>query len=183
VGGGTANFGRLGYGHDGFAERGTHRYYGEIPYLWGLYPNYYDSFLFDDSGYYDQPNYYSQYPEPSPNDGGYGPDPQTAYLTAQIEQLSNQLNAVEQQQEAQPPSAQQTAPAAAPAVPLTLVLKDGRHLQVQNYAVMDQTFWDFTSQPVKKIPLANIDIAASRQMSVANGAEFPNLPISGGSGQ
>jgi hypothetical protein len=145
--------------------------------------------LFDDSGYYDQPNNYGGYPEPNAYDGGYeqsypaGPDPQTAYLQAQVQQLSNQLNAVEQQQQAQPQTAQQAAPAAAPVIPITLVLKDGRRLQVQNYAVMDQTFWDFTSQPVKKIPLANIDIAASRQMSVANGAEFPNFTVSNGSRQ
>jgi hypothetical protein len=138
--------------------------------------------LFGDSGYYDQPNNYGQYPEPNPSGAGYGSDPQTAYLTAQVQQLSDQLNAVEQQS-AQPPVAQQTAPAPPPAPPITLVLKDGRHLQVQNYAVMDQTFWDFTSQPVKKIPLANIDIAASQRLSVANGAEFPNLTVSNGSAQ
>jgi hypothetical protein len=176
----------MGRDRDGFAGRGTHRYYGEIPYLWGLYSNYYDPF--GDSGYYDQPNYYGQspdygqYQEPNPYDSGYGQDPQTAYLTAQIQQLSNQLNAAEQQG-VQPPAAPQTAPAAAPAVPITLVLKDGRHLQVQNYAVMDHTFWDFTSQPVKKIPLTDIDIAASQQLSVANGAEFPNLTASSGTGQ
>ena len=112
-----------------------------------------------------------------------GPDPQTEELAAEVQQLRDQLNAAPQQGIRVPMAPPQAAPSAAPAVPITLVLKDGQHLQVQNYAVMNQTFWDFTSQPVKKIPLGNIDLAASRQLSAASGADFPNLALTGGSGQ
>lgn len=180
--GGHVGYGQGGYG---YGYRGTARYYRQIPYLWGLYPNYYSPFGYDDSGYYSGtgPDYSSGYGDP--NGPGYdpyppGPDPETAYLSSQVEQLSNQLSAVEQQ--GPPPMAAQGA-SAAPVKPITLVLKDGRRLQVQNYAVMDQTFWDFTSQPVKKILLANINVAESQRESAANGADFPNLTAPGGSGQ
>jgi hypothetical protein len=48
---------------------------------------------------------------------------------------------------------------------------------------MDQMFWDFTTQSVKKIPLTSIDVAASEQLSSANGADFPKLTVSSGSGR
>lgn len=178
----TGYFGRTGYDRDR-GLRGTARYYRQIPYLWGLYPNYYDPFLFDDSGYYDQPNYNGGYEDPNAYSGsGYGPyapgpDPQTAYLSAEIQQLSNQLSTRQQQ------AATASQPPSPPPPPIILVLKNGSHLQVQNYAVMAQTFWDFTARPVKKIPVADIDIAASEKLSAANGAEFPNLTVSSGSDQ
>ncbi|HEX4810047.1 MAG TPA: hypothetical protein VH325_14005 [Bryobacteraceae bacterium] len=179
---------RGGYGYNGYGARGTSRYYHQIPYLWALYPNYYDPFLFDNSGYDSAPGYGADY------NGGYdpyasgygpqqGPDPQTAYLSDQIQQLSGELSQLNAGP--QPPPQVPMAPmsSAAPATPITVVLKDGKRLQVQNYAVMDQTFWDFTSQPVKKIPLASIDITASEKMSAASGADFPHLAVSSGSGQ
>jgi len=58
-----------------------------------------------------------------------------------------------------------------PQVPITLVLRNGQQIQVQNYAVMDQTFWDFTRQPARKIPVSSIDIAASTRATEAKGAE------------
>jgi hypothetical protein len=191
--GGTGSPARGGYGYNGsYVNRGATRYHRQVPYLWPLFPNYYDPFLFGDSAYDSGADYNSGYVDPGYGDpnaygAGYeqpppGPDPQTAYLEAQVQQLSNQLSASEQQG-VRVPMAPQTAPSAAPAVPITLVLRDGRHLQVQNYAVMDQMFWDFTTQPVKKIPLTSIDVAASEQLSAANGADFPKLTVSSGSGR
>jgi hypothetical protein len=70
-----------------------------------------------------------------------------------------------------PPGAQ----AAPPRPPLTLVLRNGQELKIDNYAVMNQTFWDFSSQPVRKIPLSSIDFAASEKATEANGGEFPAI--------
>jgi hypothetical protein len=87
---------------------------------------------------------------------------QLQILSDQIEQLKNA-----QRHEAVP----QTTPQA----PITVVLRNGQQIQVQNYAVMDQTFWDFTRQPARRIPVSSIDIAASTRATEANGAEFPQL--------
>lgn len=76
-----------------------------------------------------------------------------------------------------PPSyTQQEEEPGQPAQPaVTLVLRDGQQLQVNNYAVMNQTFWDFSRQPVRKIPLSSIDIAASQKATEADGGEFPAI--------
>jgi hypothetical protein len=36
-------------------------------------------------------------------------------------------------------------------------------------------FWDFTNQPVRRIPIAGIDIPASQKATEESGAEFPQL--------
>jgi hypothetical protein len=95
-------------------------------------------------------------------------------LSAQVEQLRT-----EQQPPPAPAAATPTAPKDAPPVaPITVVLRDGQRLQVASYAVMDRVFWDFSRQPARRIPLANIDVAASTKATEAAGGEFPALAIS-----
>jgi hypothetical protein len=125
---------------------------------------------------------YSGAGAPGPyDDSGYGPDPaidamlrNQAALGQQVQRLTAQLNDMVygqgyQQQAAAP---QEQAP---PPIPITLVLRSGEQLRVQNYAVTGNTFWDFTQTGTRKIPLSNIDIAASTRATQANGAEFPQL--------
>jgi hypothetical protein len=93
---------------------------------------------------------------------------QLQILSDQLEQLKNaqQRGAVPQDDPVQETT---------PQVPITLVLRNGQQIQVQNYAVMDQTFWDFTRQPARRIPVSSIDIAASTRATEAKGAEFPQI--------
>jgi len=44
--------------------------------------------------------------------------------------------------------------------------------------VMNKVFWDFSQQPARRIPIANIDVAASKKATEAAGAEFPELAVS-----
>lgn len=106
---------------------------------------------------------------------------QVQRLSAEVESLRNQppqpAAPVAPQTPDAPPvpqSAQEQAPPSEP--PITVVLKSGRKLQVNNYAVMGQTFWDFSSQPAHRIPVEKINVPASVNASSANGAEFPPLP-------
>jgi hypothetical protein len=96
-------------------------------------------------------------------------------LSKQVQVLSDQIDQLRNAQQRgsipQDESAQETTPH----VPITLVLRNGQQIQVQNYVVMDRTFWDFTWQPARKIPVSSIDIAASMRATEANGAEFPRL--------
>lgn len=97
-------------------------------------------------------------------------------LIDQVQRLSAQVAQLENGSQQRPPmDMMQQEPQAPPPVPVTLVLRDGQQLQVQNYAVMDQTFWDFTRQPVRKIPISSIDIAASAKATEAKGGEFPQM--------
>ena len=96
-------------------------------------------------------------------------------LAEQVQRLTAAVNQLQyaQQGQAQSYAAQpQNAPVQAP---VTLVLRNGQQFEVQNYAVMNQTFWDFTNQPARKIPVSSIDIAASTKATQAKGGDFPAL--------
>jgi hypothetical protein len=53
-----------------------------------------------------------------------------------------------------------------------LVFRDQRKQEVQNYAIVGQTLWIFSPQRTEKIPLAEIDLAASAKANEDRGVEF-----------
>jgi hypothetical protein len=73
---------------------------------------------------------------------------------------------------AAPPSSD-PPPATVPAV--TVVLRSGQKIEVQNYAIMGDSFWDFSRQPARRIPLSSVDIAASTKATEAGGGQFPAI--------
>jgi hypothetical protein len=103
------------------------------------------------------------------------PDPATLALADEINKLRGDINQLKDQ--AQAPAAP-PAPAAAPAPsepppPATIiVMRDGRQIETTNYAVMDQTLWNFSARPVQKIPLSSIDVAASEKANSDRGVDF-----------
>ncbi len=158
-----------------YGRRGRYRPYGFVGvplFGYGGYP------YFDD---FDSPYDYGYPPDPYSNvaplqqqDNGLGD--QVQQLSAQVDELRNRLG---QSQYLPAPAPQNnfstSEPSSPPSPPLTVVLKNGQTLQIQNYAVMGNTFWDFSSQPVRKIPLSTIDVPASTKATEANGAEFPAI--------
>jgi hypothetical protein len=60
-----------------------------------------------------------------------------------------------------------------PATPIVLILKSGQKLEVQNYAIMNGVFWDFTKQNSKRILLADIDYPASAKATEDVGGSLP----------
>jgi hypothetical protein len=59
-----------------------------------------------------------------------------------------------------------------PGQPTVLVFRDQRKQEVQNYAIVGQTLWIFSPQRTEKIPLAEIDLAASAKANEDRGGEF-----------
>lgn len=53
-----------------------------------------------------------------------------------------------------------------------LVFRDQRREEVQNYAIVGQTLWIFSPLRTEKIPLAEIDLAASAKANEDRGVEF-----------
>jgi hypothetical protein len=53
-----------------------------------------------------------------------------------------------------------------------LVFRDQRRQEVRNYAIVGQTLWIFSPQRTEKIPLAEIDLAASAKANQDRGVEF-----------
>jgi hypothetical protein len=158
---------------------------GYAPFLYGGYFSpYYSSF---DSSF-----------DYGPGAFGYPPDSgeQTAEVTAnllgeQVQRLSDQVEQLNAQQYSAPPpyapagyynvppnnnNLPASNPAPEPAPPaVTVVLRSGQKIQVQNYAIMGDSFWDFSHQPARRIPLANVDVAASTKATEAGGGQFPAL--------
>lgn len=161
-------------GTNGYRSSGYNRNTRGLPYGYWLTPYYYGPWAYDDSS------------AAGPGYGygaGYGPDDpgdQAAMMAqdALMDQLQQLRAQVAQMQYGQqmPMQANAAPEAHAPQTPpLTLVLRNGQQFQVQNYAIMNQMFWDFSSQPTRKIPLSSIDVAASTRATAATGAEFPQI--------
>jgi hypothetical protein len=58
-----------------------------------------------------------------------------------------------------------------------LVFKDGHKLEVGNYAIIGQTLFDMTPGHARKVPLADLDLEATRRQNDDRGITF-QLPIS-----
>jgi len=71
-----------------------------------------------------------------------------------------------------PASAAQPEPLLPPTV---LVFRDQRKEEVTNYAIVGQTLWNFSGQKTKKIPLSDLDLAATQKANDDRGVTF-NVP-------
>jgi hypothetical protein len=82
------------------------------------------------------------------------------------------------QPEPEPPPAPQTEePTAAKDQPQTvLVFKDGRQLEVANYAIVGSTLFDLTGGRRHKIALADLDLTATAKQNDERGLDF-QLPV------
>ena len=60
--------------------------------------------------------------------------------------------------------------------PTVLVFRDQHQLEVQNYAIVGQTLWNFAPQRTQKIPLADLDLAATQKANDDRGVTF-RIPI------
>jgi len=69
------------------------------------------------------------------------------------------------------------APAPDSLEPTTLVFKDGHKLEVGNYAIIGQNLFDMTPGHARKVPLADLDLEATRRQNDERGITF-QLPIS-----
>ena len=156
-----------------YPDRGRGPSYFFAPYYYPLFGDSSSSF-YDDAGPYGYESGPGQPPEdqPAPETGALMD--QVQRLSAQVADLRNNLQPTQSQPAGPvPPVVEQ--PSQPPSPPITLVLTNGQSVRVQSYAVMDNTFWDFSGQTAHKIPLSSIDIPASTKATEAGGAEFPQL--------
>jgi hypothetical protein len=166
------NYGHNGnYGHDRNYNYGNQFYpgYAAAPLL---FPTYWDT------GFSSFPSYDNSIPPVDPNAQALANSQEA--LAQQIQQLTSEVqqmksSAQQQQQEPPAPTASVAPERRPPTPPVVLVLRDGQQISVESYAVMNQMFWNFSKRPVQKIPISNIDIAASAKATEANGGEFPPI--------
>ena len=101
---------------------------------------------------------------------------QVSDLNNQIEQLREELERMREQQGSPHAAAQPVPPAddakEEPAVPTTLVFRDGRRSEVENYAIVGNMLWVFNDQRRTKIPMAELDLKSTQQVNEDHGVDF-----------
>lgn len=175
--------GRNGFGRPGWGYRNNCRGYGCWGYGYG-YPwygaGYYDPWLWD---WWDSD---SSYDQDYNNNLAIANDMNQQSLAQQQmwrqEQADGDQDAYAPRDYSSRPAPSTQRPATDPPSPIipptVLVFRDQHQQEVQNYAIVGQTLWNFTSQRTQKIPLADLDLAASQKANDDRGVTF-RLPLSG----
>ena len=124
------------------------------------------------------PYAYQQPPETASSDNGAD-----IQLAQQIQRLSDEVEDLRDQQASAQREAREPAPPGTsmsvvnPAVATTFVFRDGHRVTAQNYAIAGETLWILNEHAAKKVPLSDIDVAATQQVNAANGVDV-RLPSS-----
>lgn len=141
-------------------------------------------------GYYGYPGVYPYYPYsyPYPYPDTYDAYYSSAYdnrglqndvanLRAEVRSLQDQQDQLlaERARERAQQSAAAPPPSAAevPHPPTILVFRDGKRMEVQNYAIIGQSLWVLSEQRSRKIPLSDLDLDATVRLNEQRGIEFP----------
>lgn len=162
---------RWGFGFRGGPLFGTrfYRYHRRFYPGWGWGYGY--PWWYGDLGWYDN-GYVSYYPDEQyyPRDdsrGGYFQNRENEQQ-AEIDRLEDEVGRLREEREAQ--QAHQH-PEAKPET-TELVFRDKRTEEIENYAIMGQTLWVLTEQRARKIPLVDLDIAATQKANQDRGVGF-----------
>jgi hypothetical protein len=149
---------RLGYGP--YFGYGAPYYPYSAPYLG------YGSTIYPYPQVYAEPAYTAPAPETqTQSDLTY----EVQRLSREIEQLrEEQVEAIRQAQTPPPPPEPER-----PAIPTTLVFRDGRRLSIVNYAIVGQTLWVLDEQNSTRIAVSDLDIDTTVRENRAQGVRFP----------
>lgn len=139
--------------------------YGAYPFIGGYIPLF-DNYSFDNG--YSTVDPSAQQPQPDAAALALGNE--IYRLKGEVDQLKDQKT---QRSTAPEPSAPRYDAPTQPAEPATvIVLRNGNKFESTNYAIMNQTLWNFTAKPVQKIPLSAIDLSASERANAERGVDF-----------
>lgn len=100
------------------------------------------------------------------------PDP----LTTQVGNLAAEVEMMRQDQAMRDsrgaPSTQPSMGAEQKPPTTLLVYRDGHQVEVQDYAIQGKTLWVFSEQMTRRVPLADLDLAATERVNGERGVEF-----------
>jgi hypothetical protein len=92
----------------------------------------------------------------------------------QIEQQQAEIDRLREEvaglREARAPAPEPAAPTESE--PTQLIFRDRHTEEVENYAIMGQSLWILSSGRTKKIPLSDLDVAATKKVNEDHGVEF-----------
>lgn len=145
---------------------------------------------YEPQAYYPQPYFTNPYANNPYATNPYAPNPlsitatnvEIDALTRQVDQLNDQVLQLQARLAATqlpPPAPAPVETAAAqpeqPSVPVALVLKNGKRMEAQGYAVVRQTLWIFNSSGSERVALSQLDVAATKAENLKRGIHFPDL--------
>lgn len=159
---------RAGFGRGPFfGNRFHHRYpywgwgYGYPWWGWG------SPWAYGDYGWYDSGSYAQQnYPQEDYGNPYYGQNGQAQEQQAEIDRLNDEVERLREERNTQRQSA------AIAEKPTELIFRDKRTEEIQNYAITGQALWVLTEQHARKIPLSELDIAATQKANEDRGVDF-----------
>ena len=97
-------------------------------------------------------------------------------LTEEVRLLQAQLTATQAQVQAQ---IQTQHPAvsrpAEPALPVVLVLTNGKRIESRGYVIAGETLWIMTPSGSGRMSLSDLNVEATQRENLKRGIEFPNL--------
>jgi hypothetical protein len=196
--GGSPSFNRFGprfgggFGHgfgDGFHggfRSGFHSrfrsgvsFYGTFGYP---YAGFYGGFGYPSYGSYLYPAYsYPVYSYPAynypPQGSGYTSDLDYSYQQKrnmeELDRLQERVDRLEQQRASgnvpRPPQYETQNRSSSPAI---LIFRDGHSREVENYAIVGQTIWLFNEQRATRVPISDLDIAATEKANQDRGIDL-----------
>jgi hypothetical protein len=151
---------------NGDHDRGRHRRSETVPYYYAVpvavpyasdAAN--DAYNDDESDYQGGPTIFDR--------RGSGPD---AYVPPVRDPIPAHAHRDEAQAVADPPAPEP------PQEPTLLAFKDGRKLEVGNYAIVGQTLFDLTPGHARKVALADLDLDATQRLNDDRGVTFQLPP-------
>jgi hypothetical protein len=91
---------------------------------------------------------------------------QVGRLSQEVEQLQQNIRTY------QAPVPAPSAGNVQPAVPVVLVFRDGRRMEIQNYAIVGETLWVLDERTSTKISLSDLDLDATQAENRSRGVRF-----------
>lgn len=148
-----------------------HHFFGRNPFFFGQ-PGFSTVFWSLPPFWYGPPDYG---PPEEPPPAAQPPDDQESALTNQVAQLTDEVQALRDQQAMSQPAA--AAPPPEKRVAAVLVYRDGHQAEVSDYALVGQTLWVFSGSRTRRVPLADVNLEATNRLNDSRGIDFA-LPTS-----
>jgi hypothetical protein len=161
-------FGRRGFFGGGIPWIVPYAYYPYSYYGYGAYP--YADYGVSDQQYVDSYQYSAGQAANS-----YAEGYQQGATQQQVQELSNQVARLQAELDERRNAAPSPQPrVAVQELPLnaTLVMRNGKRVQIHNYAIVGQTIWIFDENTAKKMSLAQLDMDATKRVNEENGVLF-----------
>jgi hypothetical protein len=134
---------------------------------WAGYPWGYDSWLWNDDSSYDQ-----SYDQNLAEAAEMNRDNLEEQQMLRQEEADGDQDAYAQPMPARPRASEAEAHAAAIQPTTVLIFRDQHKQEVENYAIVGRTLWNFAPQRTQKIPLSDLDLAATTKANDDRGVTF-----------